>query len=110
MKRVRQALSTSFWTFATVAVMLLAPSSGLITLTMPDEPYGSVATLPDTPHLSKRTTDEDRHIGLDAIALSYRIHPTLLYAVQSSYGRAQSAVRARAIATVQIRAPPDSHE
>ena len=77
MSRVKKFLYESFWSFAIVAVVLLAPSSGLITLTVPDEPYGNVATLPDMPHIGKRASDDSDHFAFDAAFATYDIHPPL---------------------------------
>jgi hypothetical protein len=59
-----------------VAVIFLAPSSGLITLTVPDEPDGNISVIPDITHTIKRTSDDSSLIGLDILATTYVLHHT----------------------------------
>ncbi len=74
---MNRLLYGSFWSFAIVAIILLAPSSGLITLAIPDEPYGNATGIPDVPHFSKRASDDSGHLVVAFVHRSYEINPKL---------------------------------
>ena len=105
MDRTKYLLIQSFWMFSIVAVTLLAPSSGLITLTIPDEPTGNIVVLSDSPHIGKRTSDDPKHLELIAASATLSIHPALvstgsIAAVSLNDPYTDSA------SSAQIRAPP----
>ena len=105
MQRIRAIIGKSFWTFSIVAVTSLAPSSGFITLTVPDEPYGAAAGIPDSPHIAKRAGDGANHLAIDAASVVYAIDAGSLAEgklalLSSSYPHVDAALSA------QIRAPP----
>ena len=105
MDRAKNFLYEWFWGFAVVTVVLLVPSSGLITLTVPDEPYGSAVGLPDTLHISKRASEDSEHFAFDATFAIYDIHPSTYVLDEVTFARKnypQNAVASLA----QIRAPP----
>jgi|GEM_PF-3116132 len=107
MHRAKDFAATSLWALSIVAVILLAPSSGLLTLAVPDEPYGATTTgLPDNPHIGKRTFDELDHLLIDA-AVSQGVRHILL-SYQSRDYLSPSNSYAEPIAITQIRAPPDT--
>jgi hypothetical protein len=105
MCRLRYIFDKSFWAFSIVAVIFLAPSSGLITLTVPDEPYGGAIGLPDTPHLAKRASDDSQHLSYDAAAFSHPIHHSFFSENLSSVARALDPQHISP-PLAQIRAPP----
>jgi hypothetical protein len=82
----------------------MAPSAGLITLTIPDE-TSTAASIPDTQHIAKRASDDVRHIALDIIGTVAEIHPRLLHGetiAASICVQAPDAIPEAA----QIRGPP----
>ena len=97
----------TFWSCAIVAVASLAPSAGLVTLTVPDEPYGAAVGIPDVPHIGKRATDDSPLFSLGADAATYEIIPRL-YVEGNIVLDSQSARIAIAPLITQIRAPPIS--
>jgi hypothetical protein len=106
MRKVRDILAQQFWIFSIVAVIFLAPSSGLITLTVPDEPYGNVLVgLPDIPHIAKRTSDDAEHLALDAAVIVYRINLALIVTGDAVPGYRSGALSIVALRS-QIRGPP----
>ncbi len=95
----------SFWSFAIVAVSLLAPSAGLITLTVPDEPSSSAINIPDSPHIGKRASDDAQQFAINADAATYVIHPRLAafgeLVIRSTFDRSLELPL-----LANIRAPP----
>lgn len=106
MSRVKDILHESFWGFAVVAIVLLAPSSGLITLAVPDEPYGSAVGLPDTSHISKRATEDSDHFAFDATFTTFDIHPGMYSLDEVAFAR-QNYPQNALVSLAQIRAPPE---
>ena len=105
MDRPYHFMQGSFWAFSIITIILLAPSSGLITLTVPDEPYGNVAVLPDASHLNKRASDDSEHFAFDATFTIYDIHPTLFTLDEVVFTRRNNPYAAL-VSPDQIRAPP----
>lgn len=87
-----------------LSVIMMAPSSGLITLTIPDE-SSSAASIPDTQHISKRVTDDVRYIAFDAIGAVAEVHPRFLNVDAVAH---TAAIQAPAPLSheAQIRGPP----
>ena len=106
MGRIKSFLYESFWGFAVVAIVLLAPSSGLITLAVPDEPYGSTVGIPDTSHLNKRASDDSEHFVFDATFATYDLHPDLFTFDEVAAARRNDPYAA-VVSPNQIRAPPN---
>ena len=106
MDRMKGALGHTFWIFSMVAIVFLAPSYGFITLTIPDEPYGSVVGVPDNQHLAKRTTDDLRHIVLDAASLTRYCNAPLV-AIGTITLAYPYDPHAAGQSLAQIRGPPD---
>jgi hypothetical protein len=107
MRWTKGIIGEAFWGFAIIAIVLLAPSSGLITLTIPDEPYGSAIGLPDTPHIGKRASEDSDHFAFDATFTTYDIHPKLFMFDDIMPAR-ESDPHAALVSPDQIRAPPDT--
>jgi hypothetical protein len=107
MDRAKSFLYESFWGIAVIAIILLAPSSGLITLTVPDEPYGSAIGLPDTTHIGKRASEDSEHFAFDATFSTFNIHPRLYVLDAVAYAQ-QNDPQNTFITLAQIRAPPDT--
>jgi hypothetical protein len=105
MGRMRYIINKSFWAFATVAVIFLGPSSGLVTLTVPNEPNGGTIGIPDTPHLAKRASDDSQHLSYDVVTFSNPIHHSLISESLSSLARVLDPQRISPV-LAQIRAPP----
>ena len=107
MRWMKSIVGEAFWGFAIIAIVLLAPSSGLITLTIPDEPYGSAVGLPDTTHIGKRATEDSDHLAFDATFATYEIHPGIYVLDEVAFTRQNDPQNAVA-SVAQIRAPPDT--
>jgi len=105
--RAEKLVEKSFWTLSIVAVISLAPSSGLITLTIPDEPYGAMASIPDTPHISKRASEDHHDVSYDAAANSFRI-PLPFLTSADIYSPAGERAHEDTLSDAQIRGPPTS--
>jgi len=105
MSRAKSLLYESFWSYVVVAIILLAPSSGLITLAVPDEPYGSAVGLPDSPHIGKRASDDAEHLAFDATFTAYDIHPKLFLLAEVTFA-GQNDLQNTSESVAQIRAPP----
>jgi hypothetical protein len=106
MDRGKSLLHESFWSIVAVTIILFAPSSGLITLTEPDEPYGNVAALPDASHLNKRASDDSEHFAFDTAFTTYDIHPKLFAFDDVMFAHLNDPY-ATLLSPDQIRAPPD---
>lgn len=77
MDRIKQLWYASFWSFVVLAIIAFVPSSGIITLTVPDDQYGSAIALPDTSHQEKRAA-ESGVIDADLAATNDRLNPHLI--------------------------------
>jgi hypothetical protein len=106
MKRLKCIVRGSFWAFSIVAIILLAPSSGLVTLTVPDEPYGTIVGLPDMPHIGKRASDNPKHLTVDAAFTTYELRPKLSV-LDDATRLSRNSFCMIVVLQAQIRAPPN---
>jgi hypothetical protein len=103
---IEQLLGKSFWSIAVLAVIAFTPSSGLISLTIPDEPYSGIVSIPDTLHATKRASDDSYHAPLGILAITFIVQPPLFFSTEI---RVREPITRYAFSPLlaQIRAPPD---
>ncbi len=101
---LRQIVYSTIFSTLIMAVVLITPSSGLLTLTIPDE-TNSTAGAPDTQHIGKRAPDGSHSITIDMIAGTGSSHPQLpaVAAAAAIVSRSHSHF---AFVLARIRAPP----
>jgi hypothetical protein len=96
----------TFGIFFIITVATFAPSAGLITLAVPDEPYGSAINVPDSQHVGKRTFEDSEHFAFDASFATFNIHPRI-YVLDEVASAQQNGPQNTLVSFTQIRAPPD---